>query len=146
MKILGFICFDLTLDSHTRRIHCLATPCLGTNTALSSNNILARFNAILNCSTQILSFRNSAETILAIHRHEMSSLWTFSQVALVDDATPVKVHTHYCVSACPFRNDTEVQTPEPSHRSTVIFVEPRIVHNMGSSVSPSRMHLFGNPL
>ena len=90
MQILGFVSFDLTLGSHTRRVECFVTPSLGRDFVLLNNELLAIFEGVLDWQAQTLSFKNSTETIPATHRHDGSLESTCSRIAIVDDATPVQ--------------------------------------------------------
>lgn len=118
MQILRFISFDLTLGPYTLQIDCFVTPCLGPDIVFLSNDIIARLVTILDWSSPTRLSNVSAETLPALHRHEMPSVSTCSRIALIDDATPVKGRTHSNVGVpSPSEMVMEVRTTGPSRRS-----------------------------
>lgn len=57
MHILGFISSDLTLGSETPRAECFVTPSLGPDFVLLNNEILVRFDVMLDWSSQTLHLK-----------------------------------------------------------------------------------------
>lgn len=89
-------------------------------------------------SSPTLSFKPSAGTIPAIHRHTMSAVSTCSRIALVDDGTCVQVRIQ-SDAYVPARFETIVdeRAPHSSPRSTLALIEVQIVNYMDSSISSS---------
>ena len=135
MQILGFVSFDLTLGSHTRRVECFVTPSLGPDGVLLNNELLALFEGVLDWQAQTLSFKNATETIPATHRHDGSLESTCSRIAIVNDATPVRAYTRSTVYVPPKSEMViEVRTARSPCATTLALIEPRIETNMDRSV------------
>ena len=68
LKRLGYIRFQLTLGDITLPVEALVLPSVGPDIMLLDNTIMGAFGAILDWSTEVLSFKQSKVKIKASHR------------------------------------------------------------------------------